>query len=97
MFEKKPTIRRVKEIFGSWFKALNKADVLDDGAIRGKLHVSQLGDGRRLSTDEFGLYLIDEKSANTDQDKVVLSLGQKFPCRLRGLDLWSGELDLAPI
>jgi hypothetical protein len=31
VFEKKPTIRRVKEIFGSWFKALNKADVLDDG------------------------------------------------------------------
>ncbi len=72
-------------------------DLLDDGAIRGKLHVSQLGDGRQLSTDEFGLHLIDEKSATTDQDKVVLSLGQKFPCRLRGLDIWSGELDLAPI
>ena len=70
-------------------------DLLDDGAIRGKLHVSQLGDGRRLSTDEFGLYLIDEKIKESDD--VILSLGQKFPCRLRGLDLWSGELDLAPI
>jgi hypothetical protein len=68
---------------------------LDDGAIRGKLHVSQLGDGRQLSTDEFGLHLIDENVK--EYDAVILSLGQKFPCRLRGLDIWSGELDLAPI
>jgi hypothetical protein len=26
----------------------------------------------------------------------VLRLGQRFPCRLRGLDIWSGSLDLAP-
>jgi exoribonuclease R len=70
-------------------------DLLDDGAIRGKLHVSQLGDGRQLSTDEFGLHLIDENMKESDD--IVLSLGQKFPCRLRGLDIWSGELDLAPI
>lgn len=70
-------------------------DLLDDGAIRGKLHVSQLGDGRRLSTDEFGLTLIDENVK--ESEKIVLYLGQKFACRLRGLDLWSGELDLAPI
>ena len=70
-------------------------DLLDDGAIRGKLHVSQLGDGRQLSTDEFGLYLINENKVESDD--IILSLGQKFPCRLRGLDLWSGELDLAPI
>jgi hypothetical protein len=70
-------------------------DLLDDGAIRGKLHVSQLGDGRQLATDEFGLHLIDENVK--EHDAVILSLGQKFPCRLRGLDIWSGELDLAPI
>ena len=70
-------------------------DLLDDGAIRGKLHVSQLGAGRQLSTDEFGLHLIDENKKESDD--IILSLGQKFPCRLRGLDLWSGELDLAPI
>ena len=70
-------------------------DLIDDGSIRGKLHVSQLGAGRQLSTDEFGLYLIDENKKEIDE--IVLSLGQKFPCRLRGLDLWSGELDLAPI
>ena len=70
-------------------------DLLDDGAIRGRLHVSQLGAGRQLSTDEFGLYLIDENTKESDE--IILSLGQKFPCRLRGLDLWSGELDLAPI
>ncbi len=70
-------------------------DLLDDGSIRGKLHVSQLGDGRQLSTDEFGLNLIDENMKESDD--IILSLGQKFPCRLRGLDIWSGELDLAPI
>ena len=70
-------------------------DLLDDGTISGKLHVSQLGDGRQLSTDEFGLHLINEN--REDSDDIILSLGQKFPCRLRGLDLWSGELDLAPI
>ena len=70
-------------------------DLLDDGAIRGKMHVSQLGAGRQLSTDEFGLNLIDEKMKESDD--IILSLGQRFPCRLRGLDLWSGELDLAPI
>ena len=70
-------------------------DLMDDGAIRGKLHISQLGDGRRISTDEFGLHLIDEKMKESDD--IILSLGQKFPCRLRGLDIWSGELDLAPI
>ena len=70
-------------------------DLLDDGSIRGKLHISQLGAGRHLSTDEFGLYLIDEKMKESDD--VILSLGQKFACRLRGLDLWTGELDLAPI
>jgi len=70
-------------------------DLLDDGAIRGKLHISQLGDGRQLSTDEFGLNLIDENVKKSVD--IILSLGQKFPCRLRGLDIWSGELDLAPI
>ena len=28
---------------------------------------------------------------------TVLRLGQRFPCRLRGLDLWSGSLDLSPV
>ena len=69
-------------------------DLLDDGAIRGKLHVSQLGDGRQLSTDEFGLHLINE--SREESDDIILSLGQKFPCRLRGLDLWSCLLYTSP-
>ena len=30
-------------------------------------------------------------------ESVLLELGQLFPCRIRGLDLWSGRLDLAPV
>ncbi|MDA8638937.1 hypothetical protein N9L22_04115 [Candidatus Poseidonia alphae] len=35
-----------------------------------------------------------DRSGNTP---VILQLGQRFACRLRGLDVWSGSLDLAPI
>ena len=58
-------------------------DLLDDGAIRGKLHVSQLGDGRQLSTDEFGLHLINENSKESDD--IILSLGQNSHVGLEGL------------
>jgi len=30
-------------------------------------------------------------------ESVLLELGQLFPCKIRGLDLWSGRLDLAPV
>ncbi len=72
-------------------------DLLDDGVLQGRLHVNQLGDGRQLNVDDYGLKLIDESSENSEDDKVVLELGQRFPCRIRGLDLWSGRLDLTPI
>ena len=72
-------------------------DLLDDGTIQGRLHVNQLGDGRQLNVDDYGLRLIDESSENSEHDSVILELGQRFPCRIRGLDLWSGRLDLSPI
>ena len=72
-------------------------DLLDDGAIQGRLHVNQLGDGRQLNVDDYGLRLIDESNENSEDDKIILELGQHFPCRVRGLDLWSGRLDLSPI
>jgi len=72
-------------------------DLLDDGVLQGRLHVNQLGDGRQLNVDDYGLKLIDESSEDSENDKVVLELGQRFPCRIRGLDLWSGRLDLTPI
>ena len=72
-------------------------DLLDDGTIQGRLHVNQLGDGRQLNVDDYGLKLIDESSENSEHDSVILELGQRFPCRIRGLDLWSGRLDLSPI
>jgi hypothetical protein len=34
LLEQKPTLRRVKELFGSWFKALIEAGVIEDGARR---------------------------------------------------------------
>ena len=72
-------------------------DLLDDGTIQGRLHVNQLGDGRQLNVDDYGLRLIDESSENSEHDSIILELGQRFPCRIRGLDLWSGRLDLSPI
>ena len=72
-------------------------DLLDDGSIQGRLHVNQLGDGRQLNVDDYGLKLVDESSENSEHDSVILELGQRFPCRIRGLDLWSGRLDLSPI
>ena len=72
-------------------------DLLDDGVLQGRLHVNQLGDGRQLNVDDYGLKLIDESSEDSENDKVVLELGQRFTCRIRGLDLWSGRLDLSPI
>jgi len=72
-------------------------DLLDNGTVQGRLHVNQLGDGRQLNVDDYGLKLIDESSENFEHDSVILELGQRFPCRIRGLDLWSGRLDLSPI
>jgi tetratricopeptide (TPR) repeat protein len=34
LLQRKPSVRRVKELFGSWFKALIEAEVLDDDARR---------------------------------------------------------------
>ena len=35
--KRKPALRRVKELFGSWFKALIDAELLEDGARRTSL------------------------------------------------------------
>ena len=72
-------------------------DLLDDGSLQGRLHVNQLGGGRQLNVDDYGLKLIDESSENSEYDNIFLEVGQRFPCRIRGLDLWSGRLDLSPI
>ena len=66
-------------------------DLEDDGSFQGRMHLSQLGGKERLMCDEHGL------KVETQNGSVVLELGQRFNCRLRGLDIWSGALDLAPI
>jgi hypothetical protein len=55
------------------------------------MHLSQLGGKERLMCDEHGL------KVETQNGLVVLELGQRFNCRFRGLDIWSGALDLTPI
>ena len=66
-------------------------DLEDDGSFEGRMHLSQLGGKERLMVDSFGIKVEKEDGS------TVLELGQRFECRLRGLDIWSGTLDLAPI
>ncbi|MED6338241.1 MAG: RNB domain-containing ribonuclease, partial [Candidatus Thermoplasmatota archaeon] len=71
-------------------------DLNDDGAIQGRMHLRQMGSKQRLNIDENGL---EVRSAEPDQNgdfRLIAKLGQKYPCRLRGIDIWSGSLDLAP-
>lgn len=71
-------------------------DLQDDGAIQGRMHLRQLGRKRQLSVDEHGLKVVQSESDNLENQKPVIELGQHYPCRLRGIDIWSGSLDLAP-
>lgn len=66
-------------------------DLEDDGSFQGRMHLRQLGGKERLIIDEHGLKIERENG------EIVLELGQRFKCRLRGLDIWSGSLDLSPI
>jgi len=72
-------------------------DLGDDGAISGRMHLSQLGGKQRLVVDEYGLEVTTAEPDQSGNTSVILQLGQRFACRLRGLDVWSGSLDLAPI
>ena len=60
------------------------------------MHLRQLGRKRRLSVDEHGVKVINSESENPDDEKPIIRLGQKYPCRLHGIDVWSGSLDLTP-
>ena len=71
-------------------------DLADDGSIHGRMHVRQLGGKRRLLVDEFGLQVLPAEPDHNGEHHPVIQLGQVFPCRLRGLDVWAGLLDLAP-
>ena len=71
-------------------------DLNDDGSMHGRMHLKQLSSKKNLFIDEFGLCLMEELRDGKGES-VLLELGQLFPCRIRGLDLWSGRLDLAPV
>ena len=72
-------------------------DLADDGAVSGRMNVSQLGGKERLTVDEYGLRVVTAEPDATGEHRTVLTLGQRFRCRIRGLDIWSGSLDLAPL
>ena len=72
-------------------------DLADDGAVSGRMHLRQMGGKERLVVDEHGLKVVTAEPDHNGEHRTVLTLGQRFPCRLRGLDIWSGSLDLAPL
>ena len=72
-------------------------DLADDGSIHGRMHVQQLGGKQRLLVDEQGLNVVPAEPDHNGEHPPVVRLGQVFPCRLRGLDVWAGSLDLAPL
>jgi len=72
-------------------------DLADDGSIHGRMHVRQLGGKRRLLVDDHGLSVVPAEPDHNGEHPPVVQLGQVFPCRLRGLDIWAGLLDLAPL
>ncbi len=71
-------------------------DLADDGAIHGRMHLRQIGGKTQMSVDEHGLAVIPAEPDQRGEQNPVVQLGQIFSCRLRGLDVWSGSLDLAP-
>ena len=71
-------------------------DLNDDGAIQGRMHLRQMDSKRRLNIDENGLEVSNAEPGRDGQYRVVARLGEKYPCRLRGIDIWGGSLDLAP-
>ena len=71
-------------------------DLNDDGAIQGRMHLRQMDSKRRLNIDENGLEVSTAEPGRDGQYRVVARLGEKYPCRLRGIDIWGGSLDLAP-
>ena len=71
-------------------------DLNDDGAIHGRMHLRQMSGKSRLVVDDYGLEVTKSEPEHDGSFKVLAKLGEKYPCKLRGIDIWSGSLDLAP-
>lgn len=71
-------------------------DLNDDGAIQGRMHLRQMSPKHRLNIDENGLEVTSAEPGRDGDFRIMAKLGDKYPCRLRGIDIWGGSLDLAP-
>ncbi len=71
-------------------------DLNDDGAIQGRMHLRQMDAKQRLNIDQNGLEVSVAEPGRDGDFKIIAKLGDKYPCRLRGIDVWAGSLDLAP-
>ena len=71
-------------------------DLNDDGAIQGRMHLRQMDAKQRLNIDDNGLEVSTAEPGRNGEFRVIAKLGEKYPCRLRGIDIWGGSLDLAP-
>ena len=71
-------------------------DLNDDGAIQGRMHLRQMDAKQRLNIDDNGLEVSTAEPGRNGEFRVIARLGEKYPCRLRGIDIWGGSLDLAP-
>ena len=83
---------QVTSLTGTMQTVGDESRIDDDGALHGRLHLSALSKKSRLHIDDHGLVVESE-----EHPEPLLRLGERYPCRLRGLDLWTGKLDLAPV
>jgi hypothetical protein len=60
------------------------------------MHLRQMSPKHRLNIDENGLEVTSAEPGSDGNFRVMAKLGDKYPCRLRGIDIWGGSLDLAP-
>ena len=71
-------------------------DLVGDGSIQGRMHLRQLSK-YRTTIDEHGIQVVPAEPDKFGRQEPLISLGQKYPCRLQGVDIWSGQMDLAPL
>jgi len=69
-------------------------DLADEGYISGRVHFRQFKPNEQLVTDEFDLKVLSAEAEDTLEPKEWLRVGQLVSCRIHGVDVWSGELDV---
>ena len=69
-------------------------DLGDEGYISSRLHFKQYNQKTQLVTDEFNLKLLTAEPNERGEHKEFLNVGHVVSCKIRGVDVWSGELDV---